>query len=82
MEIYIVKNYSIADGCVELDKVDAFASKEDAKKYFDKCVAESQKCTKEFGWEEEWIDDYYCVNEKGYFSQNRDEVELITTTLQ
>ena len=79
--IYIVKNFSMNDGCVEWDEIVAYASKEDAKKHFNKCVEEAKKCVKDLGWEEEIIGSYYCVNEKGNFTHNREEVELITTTL-
>lgn len=69
------------DGCVEWDEVVAYASKDDAKAHYKKCVAEAKKLVKDYGWEEEQIGRYYCVNEKGNFTHNREEVELITTTL-
>lgn len=81
MEIYIVKNYVMYDGCIDVDEVFAYANEQDALSHFNSCIFESKLMAKDYNWNEDILndDEYYCAYKIDNFSTDRVEVQLIKT---
>ena len=77
--VYIVRADITIDGSTETETM-VFSTREKAKAYFDECVADEKANDHLMELDDKVVDDYenyFSIYQKGYWSEDRCEIEII-----